>query len=257
MVQRLMISMRSLNLFVFLGATACTTLSQNSEKESQVMETPQFVQYSDKLGRDILYKPTRRVQDIQAKTVQSLIDSMHPKMTAAGIGLAANQVGEPLQLFMIEYHPPTEDTKESTRYKVIMPDVPYQVFINPRITKASKETVSFWHGCLSAADKERGKVATYKWIEYQAYNRDGKKIMGRLDDLGAVIFQHEFRHLLGKLYFDQTHIFMASEELDRKRQSGEIKAYEICGKEVPLLLADYDVGESIEDYARRLSKSQD
>lgn len=214
-------------------------------------ELPIFVQHNDSLGKSILYKPSKRVENIQAKEIQDLIDAMRPKMVMAGIGLAAVQVGHPVQVFMIEYHPPVGEFKKDERYKVIMPDVPYQVFINPRITKASKEKVSFWHGCLSAADKDRGKLATYKWIEFEAYDREGKKFTGRLDDLGAVIFQHEFRHLLGRLYFDQTHIFMKSDELDRRREIGEIAAYEICGDEVPLLLADYKIGESIEQYSER------
>lgn len=214
-------------------------------------ELPPFVQHNDDLGKHILYKPSARVSDIRAKEIQELIDSMRPKMVVAGIGLAAVQVGHPVQVFMIEYHPPVSNFKKEERYKVVMPDVPYQVFINPRITKASSERVSFWHGCLSAADKDRGKVATYKWIEFEAYDREGRKLTGRLDDLGAVIFQHEFRHLLGRLYFDQTHIFMPSDELDRRREAGEIAAYEICGDDVPFLLSDYVVGESIEEYAKR------
>ncbi|MDE4948973.1 peptide deformylase, partial [Francisella tularensis subsp. holarctica] len=80
--------------------------------------------------------------------------------------------------------------------------VPYQVCINPKMTKASKQRVSFWHGCLSALGENRGKLATYKEIEYEAYNQHGEKITVKLDSIAAVIFQHEFTHILGSVYVD-------------------------------------------------------
>ncbi len=253
--------MRASEVFLHLGLWAAASFGSaacispqshpNELEEQKMNELPKFVQHNDSLGSRILYTPSAYVENITSKEVQDLIDSMRPKMVAAGIGLAANQVGHPLQIFMIEYHPPIDEFKKGDRYKVVMPDVPYQVFINPRITEASPETVSFWHGCLSAADKDRGKVATYEWIDFEAFDRKGKKFSGRLDDFAAVIFQHEFRHLLGRLYFDQTNLFMAADELDKKRASGEIAAYEICGPDVPHLLSDYVVGETIDEYAQR------
>lgn len=214
-----------------------------------------FVQYNDGLGKKILYSPCQRIENILSHETQSLIAELKEKVEGRGIGLAANQIGHHLQAFVIELVNNPEDPRFAPRYPKELPSVPFQLFINPRITASSEERVSFWHGCLSALEmKERGKVATYAWLDYEAFNAEGQKINGRLTDMAAVIFQHEFRHMLGKLYLDCTDIFMPLEVLNEKRSSGAEGFLLPCGQEVPLLLADYDVGDSIEDYARKKCK---
>ena len=176
---------------------------------------------------------------------------MKEKMTGWGIGLAANQLGTPLQAFMIGFTQDTSAPSHTNRYRTNLADVPFQVFINPKITKTSEEKVSFWHGCLSALEHKKGIVATYKWIDYEAYNEKDEKIKGRLDDFGAVIFQHEFRHLLGGLFLDTAKTFHSQEELWKFFDKGEIKPYDKASPELPFLLEDYLVGESIEEYSER------
>ena len=126
-----------------------------------------------------------------------------------------------------------------------MEQIPVQAFANPRIISVSKELSSFWHGCLSAQGQKLGQVATYDWIEFEAYDLGLNKYKARLDGMASIIFQHEFRHLLGKLYIDQTHILMKREDLREKLVSGELNSCEACGPEVPHLLADYTVGDKI------------
>jgi peptide deformylase len=204
-----------------------------------------FVQYDSFLGKDILYKPSKKVTDISSTKIQKIILEMKDKMMGNGIGLAANQISYPLQIFMISYTNNKNSSFYSSRYKTPLPSVPFQVFINPIITKASAELVSFWHGCLSASTHPLGKVSTYKEIEYKAYNPQGEKISGSLDNLAAVIFQHEFRHLLGKLYLDYSKDFMKRSKFEQKIISEEINAYETCDQTVPHLLEDYKIGTAI------------
>ncbi|MDE5010892.1 peptide deformylase, partial [Francisella tularensis] len=78
---------------------------------------------------------------------------MHEKMQGNGIGLAANTIGYPYQIFMIEF------VSSNARYPFSFDSVPYQVFINPPITKASKQRVSCWQGCWSAGGEKRGTRA--------------------------------------------------------------------------------------------------
>ena len=118
-------------------------------------------------------------------------------MAEHGIGIAANQVGLNLQIFIIESN--HEDSE--ARYKNIL-DVKKQVFINPKIKSASKKLTNFWHGCLSAKGQFRGQVSTYESIFYEALDENLNKVSGKLDGMAAVIFQHEFRHLLSNLYVD-------------------------------------------------------
>jgi peptide deformylase len=162
---------------------------------------------------------------------------MRTKMQAAGIGLAANQVNHNLQLFMIEF---LEDSPASKRYANRFKAIPFQVFINPKITAHSTETVSFWHGCLSALDSPRGKVATWAWIEYEAFNEHGEFKKGRLTDLAAVIFQHEFRHLLGSCYVEYAIEFKDRDTLSKEFAAG-LDPLQPCGPEVPHLLANFSL----------------
>jgi len=198
----------------------------------------QFIQYNDQ-NNEVLYQKCKPVIDIKSAEIQSIITEMRAKMQGNGIGLAANQIGYPYQIFMIEFD------SSNSRYPLDFASVPYQVFINPKITKASQQRVSFWHGCLSALGHKRGKLATYKEIEYEAYNQNGKKIIGKLDSIAAVIFQHEFNHLIGSVYVDFDTEYMDSKELQAKFSTGEILAYQDCVEDVPLLLQNYKIGEDI------------
>lgn len=198
----------------------------------------QFIQYND-LNNEVLYQKCRPVVDIKSDKIQSIITEMRQKMQGNGIGLAANQIGYSYQIFMLEFD------SSNSRYPMDFSSVPYQVFINHRITKVSKQRVSFWHGCLSALGEKRGKLATYKEIEYEAYNQYGEKIIGKLDSIAAVIFQHEFNHLLGSVYVDFDTQYLDYEELVTKFASGELKPYEECDENTPLLLKDYQIGKSI------------
>lgn len=205
--------------------------------------------YSDNNRNNSLYTTSKKINiaDIKSERIQLLIKSMHQIMDGLlGIGLAANQVGEPLQLFMIEFR------KDMDKHKNLnMENVPFQIFINPKITNTSCDKVIFWHGCLSALDKPKGKVVTFKWIDYEALDEHGTIKTGRLAGMAAVIFQHEFRHLLGKCYFDFAKEFLERDVLQEKIKSLEINPYEDASVDDPLLLSDYIIGETIEEYRMR------
>lgn len=198
----------------------------------------QFIQYNDP-NNEVLYQKCKSVKDIKSAEIQNIIAEMRVKMQGNGIGLAANQIGYLYQIFMIEFD------SSNSRYPLEFENVPYQIFINPKITKASKQRVSFWHACLSALGEKRGKLATYKEIEYEAYNQNGEKITGKLDSIAAVIFQHEFNHLIGSVYVDFETEYMDNEELQTKFATGEILPYQACGDDVPLLLQKYQIGTDI------------
>ena len=136
------------------------------------------------------------------------------------------------------------------RYKVLGP-VEKQVFINPMITKTSKTRKNFWHGCLSADGENRGNVATYEWIEYLCQNQKGEVQTGRLEGFSAVIFQHEFRHMLGGTYLDHAHHFLPKDELDEQLDSGELPFFEVASDSLPLLIEGYEIGETIGEYHLR------
>lgn len=203
----------------------------------------------DAEGRDqnALYLSPREITDdeFNSPELKTYIDSMYAVMVrTSGVGIASNQLGKRLQIFMIEAKP------TNPRYKVLGP-VEKQIFINPIITKTSKKRKNFWHGCLSAEDENRGNVATYEWIEYSCQNQKGEMQSGRLEGFAAVIFQHEFRHMLSGTYLDHAKHFLPKEELDQQLDSGELPFFEFASDTLPLLIEGYKLGESIEAFHAR------
>jgi len=229
--------------------TACTssealTFSIPEEGFKVVQHIPASAEGRDK---NALYLPPREVKGREFNTpaLRTFIDSMYAVMLRTeGVGIAANQLGKRLQLFIIEAQP------DNGRYKVLGA-VPKQVFINPRITKTSQSRMNFWHGCLSANGEQRGNVATYEWIEYECLNQQGERQQGRLDGFAAVIFQHEFRHLMNGTYLDHAVHFETREELTRKLETGELPFFDRANETLPLLIAGYEVGETLLEFHSR------
>lgn len=188
-----------------------------------------------------LYQKCLPVTDFHATLIKDLVGIMYKTMVAEhGIGIAANQIGINLQIFIIESNREDSDV----RYKNLL-NVKKQIFINPKIKSVSKKLTNFWHGCLSAKGQFRGQVSTYKSITYEALDENLNKISGKLDGMAAVIFQHEFRHLLSKLYVDFAHKLLDVEDLNMDIENGNYDDLDDCDNSIPHLLSDYKVGTSI------------
>lgn len=116
--------------------------------------------------------------------LHELLDDMTETMRdAPGVGIAAQQVGEALQLCVIE-----------------VDDVLYEV-ANPEIVHLSGEQEDY-EGCLSVP----GFVAIRKRAEHAVMvgqDRDGKRITISGHGLLARAIQHEYDHLQGELYLDK------------------------------------------------------
>ena len=110
-----------------------------------------IVQAGDPVLREAAQPLT--TQDILKDEVQRLIRDMRETMRdALGVGLAAPQVGLPLQLAVIEDQedylknlPATELEQKGRR------PVPFHVLINPQIVRAGDDRIEFYEGCLSLA----------------------------------------------------------------------------------------------------------
>ena len=190
---------------------------------------------------NVLYQKCLQVTEYHLPNLRGTIDIMYKTMVAEhGIGIAANQVGLNLQIFIIESN--HEDSEP--RYKNLL-NVKKQIFINPKIKSASKELTNFWHGCLSAKGQFRGQVATYKSITYESMDENLNKISGKLDGMAAVIFQHEFRHLLSNLYVDYACKLLDTEDLNADLENGNYDDLDDCDSSIPHLLSDYKVGTII------------
>ncbi len=144
--------------------------------------------------RTILHYPDKRLREpglkVEAITpaIQALVDDMAETMYAApGVGLAATQIGELLQIFVIDIAGEDEPSR-------------LQVFINPEILSTEGE-VCWKEGCLSfpGATEEVERAAK---VRVRAQDRDGKWFELEAEDLLAVAIQHENDHLQGRLMID-------------------------------------------------------
>ena len=164
--QRKSICIIILTLSTTMGLKSCKTIDQSltlNVQKDKLEILQQIPATQEGREKSALYLPPRRItdQEFNSPALHELIDNMYNLMVQkSGVGIAANQMGKRLQVFIIEAK------SDNPRYKILGP-VQKQIFINPIITKVSSTKKNFWHGCLSADGEKRGNVATYEWIEYQ------------------------------------------------------------------------------------------
>lgn len=113
-----------------------------------------------------------------------------------GVAIAAPQIGVPLQIFMISGHLLKKADKKYTGDETDL------VFINPKITKLSKEKKTVEEGCLSVRWLY-GKVPRSTRASITAIDEKGEKVSRGASGLLAQIFQHECDHLNGILFTDR------------------------------------------------------
>ena len=146
----------------------------------------------------ILRERTKRVTSYDASLHRLLDDMLITMRDAPGVGLAANQIGVPLQVAVIEI------------------DNRITELVNPQIVKSSGEQLD-WEGCLSipgfVAEVKRAAKVTVK-----ARDRHGKEFRVKGEELLARALQHELDHLNGTLYIDHLE---SLEELVRVREEPE------------------------------------
>ncbi|MCI0626094.1 MAG: peptide deformylase [Acidobacteria bacterium] len=150
-----------------------------------------------KLGNPILRQIAKPVPaaTIRSHEIQRLIKDMVATMREyGGVGLAAPQVHESLQITVIEG---MEDAGSGTR-----PPTQLQVLVNPALSVVSDELEEDWEGCLSIPDL-RGRVPRYREVQVRALGADGQQIEFRAAGFQARVIQHEHDHLLGKVYLDR------------------------------------------------------
>jgi peptide deformylase len=132
---------------------------------------------------------------IKRPATKLLVKRMFREMRRSkGVGLAANQLGLPYRLFVMQ----CEDNPRYPGHEKVLPGV----FFNPHIVLRSSKTVSDWEGCLSIP-KYRGITPRSESVVLEAMLSDGKKIRVPFEGFAARIIQHETDHLDGLFYVDR------------------------------------------------------
>lgn len=145
------------------------------------------------LGHPILRQVAKPIpqKDIKSPKIQALIQDMIDTMVEYdGRGLAAPQIHESLQLLVMIWD---FDAKQKPGLLVL---------INPVVEPVTKSTSSFWEGCLSVPGL-RGKVSRPNKISVKALSQSGEELEFVAEGFAATVVQHEYDHLLGKVYVDR------------------------------------------------------
>jgi peptide deformylase len=158
------------------------------------------------VGEPVLRNRARPLhpEEIGSRRIRELIKDMRETLAdAPGAGLAAPQVGEPLQLAIIEdkaeyqANLTAEDLMERQRRPV-----PFHVLINPEIELLSPPDLSFFEGCLSLPGF-MAIVPRARRVRVRAYDDAGELREIEAEGWYARILQHEIDHLRGTLYIDR------------------------------------------------------
>ncbi len=151
--------------------------------------------------REVITYPNKLLR-LKSKDVEqfdtelhTLLDDMYDTMMAqGGVGLAAIQVGIPLNILIINL-PNEEDIQEK--------DALIEA-INPIVTQKDGIQI-FTEGCLSIPGfSEDITRAQHIIVEY--FDRDGNKKIMECEDFLAVAWQHELEHLAGHLFIENLSI---------------------------------------------------
>jgi peptide deformylase len=159
--------------------------------------------------------------DIKKNKIKKVLKEMSRalKSQGDGVAIAAPQIGYPLRIFIISGKIFTKDfakkreerlgQNSASTEKLPARSVPPEkvevkkdlVFINPKISKRSREREWMPEGCLSVRPYY-GRTYRSKKVILSAYDENGKKFERGASGLLAQIFQHETDHLEGILFID-------------------------------------------------------
>lgn len=132
-----------------------------------------------------LHTKAKPIKTVDA-TIQKLIEDMAETMYAApGIGLAATQVNQHIQLIVMDI----SETKDQL-----------QVFINPQIIEKNGVR-DYEEGCLSVPGIYE-TVTRAETITVEALDKNGQPFTLQADGLLSICIQHEMDHLLGKVFVE-------------------------------------------------------
>jgi peptide deformylase len=186
-----------------------------------------------KYGNPILRKKGARIEKVTPE-IKKLISDMFETMYAAhGIGLAAQQVGQALQLALIDVRGVKDrpSTMEKNGQSVDIESNMPIVLINPEL-KPSANSIDGPEGCLSFPEIY-ADISRTESVEVKCLDDKGQELRFRCGGLLARAIQHEVDHLNGILFVDR----MNSKEREELRPQLDLLQAETKAllKKAPLL----------------------
>ena len=174
------------------------------------------------VGEPVLRQRARPLtpDEIRSAPIQRLIEDMRDTMREApGVGLAAPQIGQSLQLAVIEdreeYLQGIAPTILQERARSV---VPFHVIINPRLTILQNDPAVFFEGCLSL-DGFAALVPRALAVRVDCLNERGEAVVLQARGWYARILQHEIDHLNGVMFTERaTHVWRPSEDVEPEQE---------------------------------------
>ncbi|HEY5744272.1 MAG TPA: peptide deformylase [Terrimicrobiaceae bacterium] len=173
----------------------------------------EIVQY----GHPALRAKGRRIEKIDARIRELAQEMLETMYGADGVGLAAQQVGMPIQLCVIDV---TEVKDRPSVLRIAGNPVDIEehmplVLINPEVETLGEPQTGV-EGCLSFPGI-RADVTRPGGVRVRAQTLDGSELDFEADGLLARAIQHEFDHLQGILFIDRISV------LERRRIEDELR----------------------------------
>ncbi len=167
-------------------------------------------------GSKVLFQKAKEVpiRDIKGLKIKKILKEMSAPLKSQddGVAIAAPQIGYGLRIFVVsgkifddEFITNRNERLGGEQPSEVIPKpqkaTPDLVFINPKISKLSRDKEWVPEGCLSVRWLY-GKTYRSKKATVEAYDEKGKKFTRGGAGLLAQIFQHETDHLDGILFID-------------------------------------------------------
>ena len=157
----------------------------------------------------VLLEPTRRVEQVDASVRRLVADMIETMYAAPGIGLAANQVGAPLRLFVMD--PTAGEATDGAR-----------VLINPVVLEVSGSEMGE-EGCLSFPDITL-EIERPLRARVEATDLEGRSLVVEGEGLLARVMLHEIEHLDGETFLRNVSPLkreLVKREIRKRMKSGD------------------------------------
>ena len=157
-------------------------------------------------GEPILRKVGTAITEFDADLAQLADDMVDTMYDEEGIGLAAQQIGKAIQLFVLDVRPP-EGEQPAFDYSFDGKQPPLDLIMpmalaNPKVSIIDSSKDVYEEGCLSFPDV-RGKVTRPIGVRCEFQDTEGNShILEATGLLGRCIL-HESDHLNGELFIDR------------------------------------------------------
>jgi peptide deformylase len=155
----------------------------------------------------VLSAKARDVRDDEfgPELAQRLSDMAETMYAAPGVGLAAPQVGDGRRMLVMDSA--DKENRGKTLFRMV----------NPKIVERSNDTITWAETCLSVPDLEVD-VDRSRRIKVQWRDETGQTQEGSFENYEAVIFQHEYDHLMGTVLLDRVSNFRRSRYIKKLKK---------------------------------------